>query len=128
MTTAEFRAVFEALARAWSARDYETAASAFAENVRYADPLRYRFESRAQLLDFFRNDEGCEQSTVWHNVVFDEDRQLGAAEYTYEGTHRYHGLVLIKVRGKEITHWREYQHVSEIGWEEFCAGTNFSKE
>lgn len=128
MTRPELESILETLARAWSARDYETAARVFAEDVRYADPLRYRFESRAQLLEFFRNDEGYEQSTVWHNVVFDEDRQVGAAEYTYQGTHRYHGLVLIKVRGREITHWREYQHVSGLDWKEFCAGTDFSKE
>lgn len=128
MTRARFEAIFETLARAWSARDYETAAAVFAEDVRYADPLRYRFESRAQLLEFFRNDEGYEQSTVWHNVIFDEERQVGAAEYTYQGTHRYHGLVLIQVRGDEITHWREYQHVSDLDWKEFCSGTAFGKE
>jgi len=125
MTRQEFEAVLQALARGWAERDYEKVASFFAEDVRYADPTRYRIASRVELLEFFRNDEGFEQSTVWHNFVFDEERQVGAAEYTYQGTHRYHGTVWIQMRGNLIARWREYQHVSDLEWEEFCAGTEF---
>jgi hypothetical protein len=121
MTLQELEAMLQALARGWTERDYEKVASFFAEDVRYADPTRYRIASRAGLLEFFRNDEGCEQSTVWHNVVFDEERQVGAAEYTYQGTHRYHGTVWIQVRGNLIARWREYQHTSDLEWEEFWA-------
>lgn len=38
MTRGEFEGMLEALARAWTARDYESAAAWFAEDVRYADP------------------------------------------------------------------------------------------
>lgn len=125
MTRAEFAATLEALAQAWADRDYGKAAGFFAEDVRYADPLHYRFASRADLLRFFQDDEGYPQRTVWHNLVFDEEQQVGAAEYTYEGTHRYHGLVLIKVSGGRFSHWREYQHISPLPWEDFCSGTSF---
>lgn len=125
MTHAAFATALEALARAWTAKEYETAAGFFTEDIRYADPLRYRFGSRADLLAFFQDDGGLPQSTVWHNIVFDEAQQVGAAEYTYEGNHRYHGLVLIKVNGDRFSHWREYQHISPLDWEDFCAGTVF---
>jgi hypothetical protein len=125
MTRQEFEAMLQALARGWADRDYEKVACFFAEDVRYADPTRYRIASRAELLEFFRNDEGFEQITVWHNFVFDEERQVGAAEYTYQGTHRYHGTVWIQVRGNLIARWREYQHVSDLEWEDFSAGTAF---
>lgn len=125
MTRDQFVAALESLARAWTDKDYEKAAGFFAEDVRYADPLRYRLESRAELLAFFQDDGGYPQRTEWHHVVFDEERQVGAAEYTYEGTHRYHGLVVIQVREGEISRWREYQHISELEWEEFCSGTKF---
>lgn len=125
MTWSGFAAALDALAQAWADKDYEKAARFFAEDVRYADPLHYRFASRAELLRFFQDDDGQPQRTVWHNAVFDEERQVGAAEYTYEGTHRYHGLVLVKVNGGEFSHWREYQHVSALGWEDFCSGTAF---
>jgi hypothetical protein len=125
MTRDEFAAALETLAQAWTDKDYEKAASCFAEDVRYADPTRYRMNSRAELLRFFQDDEGYPQRTVWHHVVFDEARQVGAAEYTYEGTHRYHGLVLVKVEGDKLSRWREYQHISDLDWEDFCAGTAF---
>lgn len=125
MTRAEFTSALESLAQAWTDRDYEKAASFFAEDVRYADPLHYRFASRADLLRFFQDDGGHPQSTVWHNIVFDEERQVGAAEYTYEGTHRYHGVALIQVNGNVISRWREYQHISPLEWQDFCSGTLF---
>lgn len=118
MTRQEFEAMLQALARGWTEKDYEKVASRFAEDVRYLDPTRYSFSSRAELLEFFGSEEG-EESTVWHNVVFDEERQLGAAEYTYQGTRRYHGTVWVQLRGNLIARWREYQHVSDQEWEEF---------
>ena len=125
MTRAEFAASLETLAQAWADKDYEKAASFFAEDVHYGDPTRYGFASRADLLRFFQDDDGYPQRTVWHNVVFDEEKQLGAAEYSYEGTHRYHGLVLIKVSGDRFWRWREYQHVSPLEWDDYCAATAF---
>ncbi len=125
MNSAEFRQTLLSLADAWGRRDYAAAAAAFAENVRYADPLRYSFAGRAELLAFFEADDGHPQRTVFHTVVFDEGRQVGAAEYTYDGTHRYHGVALVRVEGGRITHWREYQHVDPRAREEFAAGTLF---
>ena len=124
MTRQEFEEMLQTLARGWAEKDYEKVASWFADDVRYLDPLRYRFGSRAELLEFFGGEAG-EESTVWHNVVFDEERQLGAAEYTYQGTHRYHGTVWVQVRGNLIARWREYQHVSDLEWEGFWEGAAF---
>jgi len=123
MTSSEFRALLERLADGWRRRDYESVTAAYSEHVRYADPARYRIEGRAALLEFFRNDDGLPQSTVWHTIVFDETQQVGAAEYTYEGTHRYHGTVLVRVADGLITHWREYQHVDQRTWEDFAGET-----
>lgn len=125
MTKSEFKAMLDSLAEAWGRRDYVAAAGAFAEGVRYADPLRYSFDSRERLRAFFEADEGRPQRTVWRTIVFDEEQQVGAAEYTYEGTRRYHGTALIKVEGGKVTHWREYQHVDARDWKEFTSGTAF---
>lgn len=125
MTAAEFRALLERLAEGWRRRAYLEVAAHFAEDVHYADPLRYRIEGRAALLAFFREDGGHEQRTSFHEAVFDEARQVGMAEYTYEGTHRYHGAVVIRLAGGVITHWREYQHVDARGWDEFAGSTRF---
>jgi ketosteroid isomerase-like protein len=123
VTAAEFERMLDALADAWARRDYPAAAAWFAADVRYADPLRYAFDSQAALLAFFETDDGLPQRTVWHMRLFDEPTQRGAAEYTYEGTHRYHGVALIRVADGRITHWREYQHVDSRTREEFVAST-----
>lgn len=127
MTSQEFGNVLNALADAWTRSDYAKAASFFADDVRYGDPLRYLNTGREQLRSFFENDEGCEQKTVWHNVIFDETQQLGAAEYTYEGTHQYHGTVWIKLKDGLITRWREYQHIDSREWDEFVGQTRWKE-
>jgi hypothetical protein len=85
MTSQEFRQLLDRLATGWAKRDYAAVAQEFSEDVRYGDPTRYSFDNRRDLQKFFENDEGCEQRTTWHTVIFDEAQQLGVAEYTYEG-------------------------------------------
>ncbi|MBI5625456.1 MAG: nuclear transport factor 2 family protein [Elusimicrobia bacterium] len=125
MTELEFRDVLDRLATGWAKRDYGDAVKAFADNVHYADPLRYSFADRTSLRAFFEADEGREQSTAFHTVIFDEVRQVAAVEYTYEGSQRYHGVALIRLENGLITHWREYQHVDQRAWPEFVGGTAF---
>ena len=125
MTKEEFTKLLYLLSDAWAKRDYVAAISAFADDVRYADPLRYSMSNKDELQKFFQDDDGCTQSTVWHTILFDEQHQVGAAEYTYNGTHRYHGTVLVKIQGDRISRWREYQHIDGREWEDFISGTSF---
>ena len=113
MTKPEFVEIIRSLGQAWTRRDYDTAAGFFTEDVHYSDPVRYTMTSRAELLEFFSNDEGYDQNTVWHRILFDEEAQEGVAEYTYEGTRRYHGAVLVTLREDLIRDWLEYQRVEE---------------
>jgi ribosomal-protein-serine acetyltransferase len=125
LTAHEFRALLDRLASSWTRRDYPAAAAEFADDVRYADPTRYALNGRPALRAFFEDDEGREQRVAWHNVVFDPAQQVGAAEYTYDGTHRYHGTVLIRLADGLVTHWREYQHVDDRAWKDFAGETRF---
>jgi hypothetical protein len=58
---------------------------------------------------------------TWHTIVFDQDQQTGAAEYTFTGTNTYHGVVVIRLHDDRVANWREYQHRSELDWETFTA-------
>lgn len=128
MTSADFRALLERLADGWRTRAYASVAAHFAADVHYGDPQRYMLSGRDALLEFFAADDGREQQITWHLVLFDEAQQIGVAEYTYEGTHRYHGVALARVRDGLITHWREYQHISGVTWAEFTAATAFPQQ
>ena len=110
MTRDEFQQLLSSLSDGWANRRYGEVADHFAEDIFYSDPKHYTFTNRESLKHFFENDEGWEQSCTFHNTVFDEAQQLGAAEYTYVGTYKYHGTVWIKVAGSKIASWREYQH------------------
>lgn len=125
MNKNEFENLLKSLAEAWTRKDYSSAANFFAEDIRYGDPLRYSFSGRKQLQAFFEADEGYDQKTVWHVIIFDESTQTGAAEYTYEGTYRYHGVVLICLKDNKIFRWREYQHIDHRDWQTFVASTMF---
>ena len=122
-----FRRLLQTMADGWNEGDAEKVAACFAERVSYADPIRYSFRTRAELLPFFEPPEGG-QRTEWHRVVFDEVAQTGAAEYTYRGHRRYHGAVIVVVGDGRVTHWREWQHVSELDWEAFVAGSQDSSD
>ncbi len=128
MTSTEFRILLEALADGWRRRDYAAVASHFATDVQYGDPLRYQLDGRPALEAFFADDDGFEQHMAWHFILFDEAQQTGAAEYTYQGTHRYHGVALARVRDGVITHWREYQHTDAKAWEDFAGNTRFPEQ
>ena len=118
MDQSGFNTLLDNLVDGWTSGEYERVASHFAENAFYSDAFTYKFRNRASLLTFFQDDGGEPQSCVFHESVFDESRQLGAAEFTYQGTCLYHGTVWITVEGDKIISWREYQHTSEKTREE----------
>lgn len=119
MTENEFNNLLANLATGWTNRDYAAVADHFADDLFYSDPQNYTLVDRTSLLEFFEDDDGQPQSCKVHGHLFDEDRQCGVAEYTYEGTFRYHGTVWIELKEDKIASWREYQHRSEKDWKEF---------
>lgn len=119
MNVKDFNSMLEQLAVGWTSLEYEEVAAHFADNLFYSDSLNYSFNNRQSLLEFFCDDEGKPQLCEFHNSVFDEERQIGVAEYTYEGTFRYHGTAWIEIQGDKIVSWREYQHRSDKDWTTF---------
>ena len=119
MNKGDFVSLLKLLADGWTDKEYGLVASQFTEDVFYSDPRNYTFRDRGSLLAFFEDDDGLPQSCTFHNSVFDEERQLGVAEFTYVGTYRYHGTAWIELRGDKIASWREYQHISDKEWDEF---------
>lgn len=114
------------LARAaagWAAGDAPAVADCFASEVEYLDPIRYRFERRADLLPFFEPPPGG-HAVTWHDIFWDEERATGVVEYTYEGHHRYHGVAMVRLDGDgRIAVWREWQHLEDgRDWPSMLAG------
>lgn len=119
MTQAEFGRMLENLASGWTTRDYDSVIGFFSEDVVYSDPKNYYFSDKPSLHKFFLDDGGMEQECTFRRFLFDEREQFGCAEYSYEGTHRYHGSVWIELVHDKISSWREYQHRTRRNWEQF---------
>ncbi|NLI75173.1 MAG: response regulator [Candidatus Riflebacteria bacterium] len=119
MNRQEFDLLLQELAAGWEQRQYERIIRRFAPDVRYLDPLRYRFADREALLRFFSDDAGADQAVTFHRSLFDEAQQVGMVEYTYRGSHLYHGVAVVRIADGLIQEWREYQHVTDLPWEAF---------
>lgn len=118
-----FRALMETVADGWRTGDADRAARCFAVDAVYSEPPRKQFyRGRDALRTFFGPDP---QSMVWHHLVFDEQRQIGAGEYTYRGRNQYHGIVIVRVVDGLIANWREYQVRSDLPWDRFMDDNAF---
>ena len=117
-----FRRLLRTVAEAWNEGDTSAALACFAEDAKYTEPPdAQHYEGRHALYDFFGGEDPPSMRMVWHTVVFDEDQQLGAGEYTYNGTSTYHGVAVIRLRDELIANWREYEYRSDLAWEDFTA-------
>ena len=123
MDRTAFEALVDRLGAAWSAGDASAAAACFSDDVDYADPMSYRFSSRAQLETFFEPPPHGHR-VEWHRVLFDEAARTGVVEYTYVGHHRYHGAAIIVIDDQgHISAWREWQHRDdERDWADYMRG------
>ena len=95
MTRDEFQALLDRAAAGWADGDAAAVGDCFAEDVEYLDPFLYRFDRRADLLPFFEPPPGGHRVT-WHSVIWDDEAQTAAVEYSYEGHHRYHGAAIVR--------------------------------
>jgi ketosteroid isomerase-like protein len=128
VTAAEFRALMGTIAAGWNAGDARKAADCFTEDALYLEPPDEQFYAgRPALYEFFGGGTKPEppMKMTWHHLAFDEDSQVGFGEYTFQMSRRYHGIVVVKIRGGKISNWREYQYESGLDWKDFVAKSPF---
>ena len=126
-TTPQFEALMNTVAAGWNEGDPRKAADCYTEDALYTEPPdRQVYRGREALYEFFRGVKPAPPTRmVWHHLAFDAKEQVGFGEYTFHGNSRYHGIVIMKLRGGRISNWREYQYKSEVPWEEFTRQNGF---
>ena len=125
---AEFKTLMMQLAQAWNDGDARKAADCFSENAVYSEPPdKQLYRGRDALFKFFGGDEGRKRSMkmTWHHLIFDEQQQLGAGEFTFEYGGKVHGVAMVKIRAGKIHNWREYWYESALDWNEFVRQNPF---
>ena len=128
ITTAEFANLLRTIAEAWNQGDAKKAADCYTEDAIYTEPPdKQMYIGRKALYEFFGGDQkpAPPMKMTWHHLAFDEGKQIGFGEYTFEGNNRYHGIVIVKIRAGKISNWREYQYKSALEWEVFLGKNKF---
>jgi len=128
ITPQEFIDLLQRLADSWNQGNAEQAASCFTEDALYTEPPdKQIYAGRDALFQFFGGPNGRagEMNMVWHHILFDEDEQIGAGEFTFTYGDTVHGVTMIKVRDGLISNWREYWYASELPWNEFTKLNSF---
>ena len=128
LTQQEFVALLQQVADGWNQANAEQAASCFTDDAIYTEPPEKQYYAgRDALYQFFggANGHGGEMKMVWHHIIFDETKQLGAGEFTFTYGDTVHGVTMIKVRDGLISNWREYWYASELPWEDFTQLNGF---
>jgi hypothetical protein len=123
-----FAALMDRIATGWNTGDAAGAADCFTEDAVYMEPPdRQRYEGRSALFEFFGGNQRLppKMSMTWHHLAFDTPTQTGFGEYTFEGSRRYHGIVVVKLRSGKVARWREYQQMSPLPWETFAGRSLF---
>jgi ketosteroid isomerase-like protein len=128
ITRSEFVQLLQRLADAWNQGDARRAANCFTPDALYTEPPdRQYYAGREALYRFFGGPDGRpgQIQMLWHHVIFDEERQLGAGEFTFSYGETVHGVTMIKVRHGLISNWREYWYASPLSWEGFTEKNSF---
>src|SRR5713101_1875870 len=124
----DFYKIMNTIAEGRSEGNAAKAADMFTENAVYSDLLRGQtYKGQAAIKKFFSNNKSSVKpmKMQWHHLLFNEQDQVGAGEFTLEGYRHYHGMVIVKVEKGKISNWREYDFASNQGWDKFTSENHF---
>ena len=128
LTRLEFVQLLERLAEGWNNGNAQQASECFTSDALYIEPPdKQYYAGRAALYKFFGGPNGRagQMNMIWHHILFDEESQIGAGEFTFTYGDTVHGVTMLKVRDGLISNWREYWYASPLTWEEFTERNNF---
>jgi len=96
----EFEHLMQTVADGWNEGNARKAANCFSEDAIYVEPPEKQlYHSRAELYEFFGGDRGTDipMKMTWHHLAFNEEKQVGFDEYTFQMHGLYHGIVVVKI-------------------------------
>jgi hypothetical protein len=131
ITEEEFFSIAHTVSEGWNKGDASLAIRYFDENAVYEEPPKKQFyKGRREIFEFFGGEKGPsrQMSMTWHNLSFNEKKQIGFGEYTFSMNNQYHGIVVIQISDGKIIRWREYQYQSALDWKTFAGESEFETE
>jgi ketosteroid isomerase-like protein len=128
LTAADYKRLMNQLAEAWNTNDARRAVELFTDDAVYSAPPEGRVRrGRDELFRLFGGPTGRPRPMrmEWHHLMFDEESQIGAGEYTFTYEIRTHGAVIVRIKDGKISNWREYEEASPLDWEVFMGPNRF---
>jgi hypothetical protein len=128
ITANEFETLMQTVASGWSEGNARKAADCFAKDAIYTEPPdKQVYKGRDALFQFFGGEEGRKSAMkmIWHHLMFNETKQVGSGEFTFEYGGKVHGMVIVKIVDGKIKNWREYWYESNLTWEKFIGENKF---
>jgi hypothetical protein len=121
MTQQEFKEVMQTIANGWNTKNAKKAVECFTEDAIYIEPPdKQFFQGKNELYEYFGGDSGNEMTLTWHHLLFDEEKQIGSGEYTFEMNNIiHHGMAIVEVENGKIKLWREYDIPGNLSYEDF---------
>jgi hypothetical protein len=116
------------IAKGWNEGNAAFASQYFDDSAVYEEPPKKQlYKGRKEIFEFFGGDAGFEvpMKMEWHNLAFNEEKQIGFGEYTFAMNNQYHGIVVMKFENGKIVRWREYQYKSPLSWNDFAEESKF---
>lgn len=128
ITSAEFQTLMQTVADGWSEGNARKAADCFTDDAIYTEPPdKQLYKGREALFKFFGGNEGrkSQMKMTWHHLIFDQQKQIGAGEFTFEYGGKVHGMVIVKITNDKISNWREYWYESNLNFDKFIGANKF---
>lgn len=121
MNLQEFKELMQTIAKGWNTKNATMAVDCFTQDAIYIEPPdKQYFKGKAELYEYFGGDNGFDMHLTWHNLIFDEAKQTGVGEYTFEMNGiSHHGVSIVELQDRKIRFWREYDVVTNLSYEEF---------
>lgn len=121
MNQQEFETVMQTIANGWNTKNPKAAVECFSDNAIYIEPPNKQFiKGTDELYHYFGGDTGVDMKLTWQNLFFNEAKQSGAGEYTFEMKGIiHHGVAIVEVENEKIKFWREYDTTGNLSYEDF---------
>ncbi len=111
----------QTIAQGWNTKNAKMATDCFTDNAAYIEPPdKQFFKGKKELYEYFGGDNGFDMTLQWQNLFFDEEKQTGIGEYTFEFNNLiHHGVAIVELENGKIKHWREYDTTGDLSYEDF---------
>lgn len=121
MRGSQFDELMQTIASGWNTKNPKIAVACFTNDAIYIEPPNKQLiRGHEELYQYFGGDLGVEMKLTWQNLFFNEEKQSGAGEYTFEMNGIiHHGVALVDMEDGKIKMWREYDVPGNLSYEEF---------